>query len=269
MNATVCDIPEVAASPGQLSRDAQRRILSRSGEPLFLANWDRALMIHFELDARELQKHVPFELDLFRGRAFLSLVAFTMSHMRPRIGGKLAACLFKPIATHEFLNVRTYVRHDGEPGIHFLAEWLSSGLAVQLGPSTFALPYNHGRIRYEHDWNRGFLKGTVTDVRTDSSLRYTARPADNRTFAPCPTGCLDEWLMERYTAFNKTSRLSRFFRIWHPPWPQTRVQAQIEDDSLLTEKWPWMEKATMIGANYSPGLKNVWMGRPHRLTSPA
>ncbi|MFM2294215.1 MAG: hypothetical protein RLZZ350_628 [Verrucomicrobiota bacterium] len=44
----------------------------------------------------------------------------------------------------------TYVWHDGEPEIHFLAEWLSSWFAVQFGPRTFGLPYRHGRIRYEY-----------------------------------------------------------------------------------------------------------------------
>jgi uncharacterized protein YqjF (DUF2071 family) len=56
----------------------------------------------------------------------VNLVTFTMENMHPRIGGQLGAWLCRPIAMHDFLNVRTYVRHKGEPGIHFLAEGLSS-----------------------------------------------------------------------------------------------------------------------------------------------
>ena len=123
------------------SKAARERMLSRRGEPLFVAGWHRVLMIHFEVDAQALQRDVPFQLDLFEGRAFVSTVAFTMSDMRPRLGGKVAAWFFRPIATHDFLNVRTYVRHGSETGIHFLAEWLSSRLAAKLGPSTFGLPY--------------------------------------------------------------------------------------------------------------------------------
>src|SRR5258708_3228276 len=131
-------------SSHRLSDAARRRILGARGEPLFYADWLRAVFIHYEADPEALQREVPFELDLDDGRAYVSLVAFTMRDMRPRIGGRLAAWLLKPIATHEFLNVRTYVRHGGETGIYFLAEWLSNPLSVWLGPLTFGLPYRFG-----------------------------------------------------------------------------------------------------------------------------
>jgi uncharacterized protein YqjF (DUF2071 family) len=73
-------------------------------------------MIHYEVDPIALGQIVPFEVDVFEGRAFVSLVAFTMRGMRPRRGGWLGKWLMKPIATLEFLNVRTYVRHNGEAG---------------------------------------------------------------------------------------------------------------------------------------------------------
>src|SRR3981081_1053396 len=68
--------------PITLSEAARRRLLSRPGEPLFIADWDEGLMIHYEVDAELLQGVVPFELDLLDGRAFVSLVAFTMRGMR-------------------------------------------------------------------------------------------------------------------------------------------------------------------------------------------
>ena len=55
--------PEVPRTCG-LSIAARSRLLSRQGEPLLIADWDRALMIHFEVDAAQLQRLVPFDLDL-------------------------------------------------------------------------------------------------------------------------------------------------------------------------------------------------------------
>ncbi len=256
---------------------AQQRMLARRGEPLFLADWLRVLMMHFEVDAAPLQDVVPYQLELHNGRAFVTLVAFTMENMRPRCGGKLAAWLFQPIATHDFLNVRTYVRHNGEPGIHFLAEWLSSWLAVQLGPRTFALPYRHGRICYKHHWQTGQLCGRVEDVETRATFQYRAeavlgapiqqQPAGSETgapFEPCEPGSLDEWLMERYAAFNAVGNRRRFFRVWHPPWPQCAVPVDLKDLTLLQEHWDCFRNARLVGANFSPGLREVWMGRPHR-----
>lgn len=253
-------------SNGALSRVAKQRMLSCRAEPLFVAAWERVLMIHLEVDAEVLQRDVPYQLDLYDGRAFVSLVAFTLRGMRPSIGGQLGAWLFRPIATHEFLNVRTYVRHHDEPGIHFLAEWLSSKLAVWLGPATFGLPYRHGRIRYDHDWQRGVLCGSVTDVRTRLNLEYRAGLESGVTsaFAPCENGTLDEWLMERYTAFNSAGGRRRFFRVWHPPWLQRTANVELGDVSLLEENWRWFGEARPAGANFSPGFQKVWMGRPHR-----
>src|SRR5690242_15645029 len=148
MNETILTAPVVRAST-QPSMAARQRMLSRWGEPLFIAGWKNVLMMHFEVDAAALQRDVPFQLDRHEGHAFVSLVAFTMCDMRPRVGGRLGAWLFRPVATHDFLNVRTYVRHNNECGIHFLAEWLSSRLAVKLGPATFGLPYRHGLMAYD------------------------------------------------------------------------------------------------------------------------
>src|SRR6266513_3902534 len=101
----------VAADRSTLSEAARRRMLTLPGEPMFYARWDRAVFIHYEADPAALQLDVPFELDLREGRAFVSIVAFTLARMRPRIGGRLREWLFKPIATQEFLDVGTYVQH--------------------------------------------------------------------------------------------------------------------------------------------------------------
>lgn len=246
-----------------LSAAARERMLNVRGEPLLHADWLRAVFIHFEVDAEALQREVPFELDLRYGRAFLSLVAFTMQGMHPRRGGRMSALLFKPIGTNNFLNVRTYVKHQGEPGIHFLAEWMDNLLSVRLGPLLFGLPYRLGKLQYAHDQETGRLHGVVRGG--DARLEYAAAADMTADFQSCAAGTLDEFLLERYTAFNaKRSKPFGFFRIWHPAWPQVPVEISLLDMSLLEERWSWFHAARLVGANYSPGVRRVWMGRPHR-----
>ena len=241
-------------------------MLSRPGEPLFLADWVDVLMVHLEVDPVALQRATPFPLDLFDGRAFVSLVFFTMRRMRPRRGGRIGEWLLRPIATHEFLNVRTYVDCDGEPGIHFLAEWLPNAFSVRVGPPIFGLPYRLGRLAYRHNLGAEHrLSGQVTDAPTGTALAYRGELGSHTGFIPCAAGSLDEWLMERYTAFTHRRGVSRFFRVWHPPWRQVPACVELTDHSLLCSNWPWLAGAPIIGANYSPGFRDVWVGRPNRL----
>jgi uncharacterized protein YqjF (DUF2071 family) len=263
MNETITTAADVRLSC-EPSRAARERMRSRRGEPLFVAGWHQILMIHFEVDAQALQREVPFQLDLFGGRAFVSTVAFTMRGMMPRRGGNVAAWCFRPIATHDFLNVRTYVRQGGETGIHFLAEWLSSRLAAKLGPVTFGLPYRYGRIAYDHDGRNEVVQGQVLDD-DGGKFAYRATGHHREPMRACAAGSHDEWLMERYTAFNSAGWQKRFFRVWHPPWPQCAVSATVHDLTLLIRRWPWFKDAQIVGANYSPGFDEVWMGRPHRV----
>jgi uncharacterized protein len=255
---------------------ARNRLLGVRGEPLLIADWLKVVFIHFEVEAGILQKAVPFELDLRDGRAYVSLVAFTMRNMRPRVGGKLAALLFKPIANNHFMNVRTYVRQGSETGIYFMAEWLNNPLSVRLGPAIFGLPYRYGNLNYEHDYENGVMSGQVTErTKTGAALKYRAAfdvPAVGNEFQPCEPGSLDEFLLERYTAFNgkpAQGSAKKFFRIWHQPWPNTRLEATMLETGLLQKVWPWFREAKLIGANYSLGVRGVWMGRPHRLAEPA
>ncbi|MBI3882547.1 MAG: DUF2071 domain-containing protein, partial [Verrucomicrobia bacterium] len=150
--------------------------------------------------------------------------------------------------------------------------------------------YHYGLLDFAHDYAAGHLRGTVRDVRTGDALEYSAelpdRDEQKRTketkgagsgfvpsvsfcsnssspFVPCAAGSFDEWLMERYTAFTHHRGRSRFFRVWHEPWPQARAEARITRMDLLTERWPLFRDARLVGANFSPGVRGVWMGRPH------
>ncbi len=320
-----------------LSAAARARFLAQEGRAPFLSDWLDVVMIHYEVDAAHLQREVPFELDLHEGRAFVSLVAFTMSGLRTRRAARWGRRLFSPIGTHAFLNVRTYVRVGNETGIYFLVEYLPNRLSVLLGPVAYGLPYQFGRLKLDHDANARTLTGCVTTrdrrvrcadhishrrvrtadlsratgclspsvcvsshhldstasrcgssveksratgclspsacVRSDChvqvdvdatspTLQYrAARSPENRPRS-ADAGSLTEFLIERYTAFTKWAGLVRRFRIWHQPWAQETVEPTVLDDSLLYAAGTWANHAMIHSANYSAGVRDVWMGRP-------
>ena len=181
--------------------------------------------------------------------------------MRPRRGGQVTEWLLKPIANHEFLNVRTYVRANNETGIFFLAEWLSNAISVPLGPPVFGLPYRYGKIVYEHGDPRSGVCGRV-DAK-NGAIAYRGE-TETSSLVECEAGSLHEFVMERYTAFTKRFFGSRMFRVCHEPWHYQPLDLSIEDDSLLAHTGPWWRTARYVGASYSPGV-DVWMGRPLRV----
>jgi len=232
---------------------------------LFYADWMRAVFIHFEVEPEALQREIPFALDLWQGQAFVSLVAFTMERLRTRIGGLLGELVFKPIANIRFLNVRTYVRHRGEPGIYFMAEFLSNRWFVPLGRPTFGLPYRIGDLVYRHDSEEGSVEGTVTAARGGCRLTYRAGSASAAEPRESRSGTFDFFLLERYAAFTCDGVKRRRFRIWHPAWRQVRIEPSVRDEGLLATTGRWEGRARLAGGNYSAGVRGVWMGRPVRI----
>ncbi len=220
-----------------------------------------AVFLHFEMDPGVLRPSVPFPLDIREGKAYVSLVLFTLNGLHCGPFPRATRLLLRPISDHAFLNVRTYVRVGESAGIYFLAEWLSNRLSVPFGRPTFGLPYHFAR--FERSADR--LSAAVTGRR--GSLRFRAGLGADAHFAACETGSLEEFLIERYTAFTQWGSLRRFFRVWHPPWPVAPITACVDDASLLDQTGAWPRYARLIGAHDSPGVADVWMGRPQWLAA--
>jgi len=243
---------------------------------LFHCSWQRVLFLHYRVAPQFLQPQVPFDLDLHDAQAYVSLVAFTLCNMR--LNHPHLKFVTQPLHTHAFLNVRTYVRVGNMPGIYFLAEWLNNRLATMLGPILYGLPYRFGQLNYHHNPCNGSLRGQVTSLsspiancklpiaNTLPNLRYHASLPTSAIYQPASADTLTHFLLERYIAFTKHGPFRRLFHVWHDPWPQTPIQAEIESNTLLHQTGPWFAHAHFLFANFSPGLSSVQMSWPQRLT---
>ncbi len=252
-------IPESAR--GIASRRAKLAMEELEPTPLFYGDWNQTTFVHYEVDPEILQPFVPFELDLYEGRSYVSLVAFTLDRLCPGMVNCAAGeWLMRPISPCRFLNVRTYVKHGGNTGIYFLVEWLSRLLKVPLGPVTYGLPYRPARLTYQWNEDAGSISNTI--ARPDGCLAYMGSwnlDTPNESSTP---GSLTEFLLERYVAFTKWHGLVRHFRIWHEPWQQRPLEVEVQDDTLVRTTGHWFEQAKCIGGNVSPGVREVWLGRP-------
>jgi uncharacterized protein YqjF (DUF2071 family) len=225
----------------------------RPRNALFLAEWLDAAFVHFRIDPDLLQPMIPLPLDCYDGHAYVSLVAFTQKNLRPTIGGALAAWLATPLSTHEFLNVRTYVRHNNTRGIFFLTEWIPNRLACLIGPRTYGLPYRLGKLDYQP------LARRVTDQFCNLKFQISDSTAEPQCCAP---NTLDHFLLERYTAFTHRAGVIRRFDVDHVPWPIREVTATIDEASLLPLSGDWHRHAHLATAHASPGVHDVAISAP-------
>jgi uncharacterized protein len=226
--------------------------------PIFMADWREALFIHFRIAPEKLQPLIPLPLDLFEGQAYISLVAFTQHRLRPAIHCAAAEYLSRPLGRHEFLNVRTYVLREGEPGIYFISEWIPNRLAVFLGPRLYGLPYRLAQIAYHTA--PGYAMRQVVARAGHFSCQATWNPRG--PFTPCQAGTETEFLLERYTAYTFRRGVLRRFWIRHGPWQQIEAEVNICRRELLTA----VPEAMPCSAHFSPGIRDVGIARPHRLS---
>lgn len=232
----------------------------------FVADWRNMLFVHYRVPPEVLRPHVPHPLDLHDGAAWVSLVFFRLENMRPPGTGVFGRTLLRPISGHAFLNVRTYVRAEAGPGIHFLAEWIPNRLSAWLGPRTYGLPYRLGRFEDNLTGvERGVGRIGISDLVLDATLALTfpVRPEPLTTARPEST---EEFLLERYTAYTCRASVRRCFRVEHEPWQFHAVDWLRADISLVERAFPWFAAAEFHSAHLTPGVRDVRMSRPVRLT---
>lgn len=234
--------------------------------PLFVADWRRVTFVHFAVRPADLAAHVPHPLDVVDGRAFVSLVSFSLENLRPGapIPSRLGRTLLGPIFEHAFLNLRTYVRGSAGPGVHFLTEWINNPLSLHLGPLTYGFPFRLANIERSDLPAGGLTQIRVTEPGRDAGLGITVPYAPAAPVAASREGSLDAFFVERYTAYTHRRGVDRYFHIAHRPWELARVDLVRTDTSLVESLYPWFRHAELVSAHVGPGVEGVVIGRPHR-----
>ena len=191
--------------------------------------WTNVLFAHWSVATEALRPLVPstLEIDTFDGEAWVGVLPFYMSNVRPRGIPPVPGVS----AFHE-LNVRTYVRRNGRPGVWFFSLDASNPLAVRAARAAVSLPYFDASMRMH--------------LQADGSIHYRsdrthrgARPAGfEATYRaegpvrPAEPGTLEHFLVERYVLFSETPRAMIDVKIAHEPWPLQRAVARIVRNTM-------------------------------------
>ncbi|WOO40023.1 DUF2071 domain-containing protein [Rubellicoccus peritrichatus] len=227
--------------------------------PLFYADWEDLLMVHFAVTPEVIQGQVPFHLDTFEGEAFVTFVAFRQTHLRFAEYGPWAKALTWPVDGHAFLNIRTYVKHEGLSAIFFMTEYINNALARIIGPLLYGLPYHLAKINYQHDRHQRRFRANVHGLSDQLELEagYALAPLD-----AAKPDTPEFFLHERYHAYTLRGHEAMRFQVDHDPWRMHRAQVALR---LNGKAFDWANDARFLGAFFTLGLRNVGLGAPQSI----
>lgn len=112
----------------------------------YYQEWNRALLLHYEVPYALLKKLIPkgLDIDTFNGKAYISIIPFTMERLRPRLLPSLSW-----ISNFQEINVRTYVEVGNKKGVYFLNIEAGKYLSAILTRKLSKLPYEKANIKRE------------------------------------------------------------------------------------------------------------------------
>ena len=209
------------------------------GQPVMHQTWGKLLFMHWRIDENLLRPHVPdsLEIDTYGGSAWIAITPFTMWDVRalppyiPPVPGLSSL--------HE-LNVRTYVHHNGVPGVWFFSLDTNSSAAVVAARTVYHLPYYYAAI----DLKQRGKKITYDLSRDDDpAADFKAAWTIGDPLPQSQPGSKEFFLTERYLLYSEDDDQLYRARIHHDPW-------QLQEAELT--KWG----STMLEASRLTQPKN-------------
>ena len=215
---------------GSVIQGVAHRPWPMSAGPWVMAqSWHDLLFAHWPVNAAVMRPLLPpqLQVDTFEGSAWLAVVPFRMTGVRLRGTPALPW-----LSAFPELNVRTYVKCDGKPGVWFFSLDAGNALAVAIARAWFHLPYFHARMvcRVQEGWIHYQSDRTHPEAHA-GSLDGRYRPI-GEVFSS-RRGTLECFLTERYCLYTTDGR-GRIIRgeIHHPPWQLQRAEAELAHNSM-------------------------------------
>ena len=189
--------------------------------------WRDVGFLHWPVDPAVVARTLPEPLtvDTYDGNAYLGVVPFRMADIRPR-GSPVGR-------SFDELNLRTYVRVDGHPGVYFYNLDADDALSVRLARRLFMLPYYPAEMTVETRdgtvvFRSGRPGGDAPTARFDVTYHGDGDPS-----APAPQS-LEQFLVERYRFYAESTDGTVYYAdIAHDPWPLEGGTADVRRNELF------------------------------------
>lgn len=175
------------------------------------------LFVHWSVPPAAVRHRLPdtgVTLDTHDGEAWLSIVALRIENLRPR--GIPVGLSFPQ------LNVRTYVTHEGQPGVYFFSLDADDRIGAVVARRLFRLPYYCADIRVQRRPDSLTFRTHRTDIDAPA-VDFDATYGSCGERVRAETGSLSAFLTERYRLYVTDDRGRAYTgTIEHEPWPLRR-----------------------------------------------
>ena len=212
----------------------------------YYQEWNNSIFLHWQVELKELEKFVPkeLEIDLFDGKPWVSVVAFTMEKIRPK---HLPS--FPPISDFDEINIRTYIKSNNKTGVYFLSIEGGTGLSCKIAKGISELPYRYSKIKRTKD------KYESSNLEFSDRLEIAYQIGKEKKSKTE----LDNWLTERYALFQDTEQSINEFEIHHLEWSINEIDLKKLDFDY--PRFANLIKNEPDKIHYSDGVKVIAWGK--------
>lgn len=202
------------------------------GQPVGHQRWRQLSFIHWRVPAEALQPLIPapLEIDTYDGVAWLGLVPFYMSHIRPWWSPAVPW-----ISNFCETNLRTYVHYRGEkPGVWFFSLDASRLLPILIARRFWKLNYYWARMKIHREQNAIQYNSRRFSKREPASVQLAATIASEPVVPTSTTfeTSLEFFLAERYLLYTKSNKGLLCGQVHHHPYPLKLAKIEEMEQSL-------------------------------------
>jgi uncharacterized protein YqjF (DUF2071 family) len=223
--------------------------------------WYDLAYIHYRYKVEEVARILPsgLEIDVCDGSAWVGLIPFSMRGI-----GVPGLPSVPYLGSFPEVNVRTYVRRNGIPGVWFCSLDINRLLPTIVARTTYTLPYCFGKVSNKRVGDelytsvvRRWPRGSAETKMHLKILEPIAEPSE-----------LEVFLSARWGLYTTTrGDALRYAPISHERWPLQRAKIISLDDSLVQAAGFDTPRAEINGephVMFSRGVK-VRVGLPKRV----
>jgi uncharacterized protein YqjF (DUF2071 family) len=203
--------------------------------------WHNLSFVHWRVPAEMIEPLLPrsLTLDTFDGCAWVGLVPFSISGLRPWWFPPLPG-----VSAFNEINVRTYVHHRGrDPGVWFCSLNANCRLAASVARCRWHLNYFFGRVEVRRTGNIVRYEAARRAGRQKIGARVVAQIGQKlghdepgRALAPGRTlpGTLEHFLLDRYILYAQQDGGPLYqARVHHVPYAVDEARLLRCDQTLL------------------------------------